>query len=179
MAGRSDLEVEYESEAIRRYCESRTIAPLAIRAARLREVLTILLDGAGAPQEGKRLAWDVRRGKLLVLLADPRPPREVSLEEATRRKEEALATNLRNMLRSHTADVTFDGQTLEAALQAFAVRHGVNVIVEPDAEERCRAVTVRLARREETLSTILDELIRLDPELLWEVKGKVVVVRRK
>jgi RNA polymerase sigma-70 factor (ECF subfamily) len=173
-----DLEPEYESEALKRYCAAHPVY-VSFHGTKLRQVLTGLLGTAGSPEEGKVMSWEVRGKSLLVLLRDPTPPKE-STPEGEARKQEVLGILTLNRMKSHTTTFSFDGsQSLEEAFAYLSAQQTLNIVVDGRAMERCRTVKVKLSLKDAPINEALDELLRLDPNMTWEVKGNLVIVRNR
>ena len=71
------------------------------------------------------------------------------------------------------------GQALPDAFSYLSARHALNIVVDESVRERCETLTVKLTLREVALEEALDELLRLDPDLRWEVRDNVVIVLRR
>jgi len=173
-----DLEPEYESEALKNYSAAHPVY-VTFQGIKLRQVLTGLLGTAGSPEEGKVMGWEVRGKVLLVLLRDPTPPKG-STPEGEARKQEVLWILTLNRMKSHKTTFSFDGsQSLEEALAFLRAQQALNIVVDQGAMERCTSVKVKLSLKDVPVNEAMDELLRLDPDLLWEVKGNVVFVRKR
>jgi len=107
-----------------------------------------------------------------------RPPPPKPTPEGEARKLEVLGILTLNRMKSHTTTFTFDGnQSLSEALSYLSARQTLNIIVDERVRERCDTLKVRVSVRDVPVNEAMDELVRLDPDLLWEVQGNIVLVR--
>jgi hypothetical protein len=175
---------EYESEALRQASYAVPMDGVGFGTIAYRVILDFLVGSVRSPVEGKVLKWEVRKERLFVSLRDPPPPKTESPEELAKREENAKA--FLEFLRTEKTSFTFDGQPLEAALSYLFTRHRINVMTDEAVRERVGTLTVKLSLRDVTLAEAFDELLRLDPDLTWEVKGhrreakySFVIVRKR
>jgi RNA polymerase sigma-70 factor (ECF subfamily) len=177
MAHRLDLEPEYESRELELLCFSRPISASMGRGLKVREALTFALRSVPSSVEGKVTSWEVRKDRLFVLVKEPPPPPRETDEAAKEREKQEKA--LLERLRTEKTAFAFDGQTLPEAFNYLSARHGMNFVVEDASKSVADAVIVKLTLKDVLLTEALDELVRLDPDLLWEVRGSVVLLRKR
>ncbi|HEU4395007.1 MAG TPA: hypothetical protein VFS92_05530, partial [Planctomycetota bacterium] len=175
---------EYESEALRQAAYAASMESIGFGTLEYRVMLDYFMGCVRSPVEGKVLKWEVRKERLFVSLRDPPPPKTESPEEIAKREENAKA--FLEFLRTEKTSFTFDGQPLEPALGYLSARHRINVMTDEAVRERVSTLTVKLSLRDATLAEAFDELLRLDPDLTWEVKGhrreakySFVIVRKR
>ena len=175
---------EYESEALRQAAYAASMESIGFGTLEYRIMLDYFMNCVRSPVEGKVLKWEVRKERLFVSLRDPPPPKTESPEEIAKREENAKA--FLEFLRTEKTSFTFDGQPLEAALSYLFTRHRINVMTDEAVRERVSTLSVNLSLRDVTLAEAFDELLRVDPDLTWEVKGhrreakySFVVVRKR
>ncbi len=176
LAARLRLEPEYESELLRQACFD-TPFQVRFRTIPIRDVLSMAVRQVKSPVEGKAVLWRVRANRLLVVLGEPAPPPKPSEEEVKKRGEKESA--LLERIRTEKTSFSFDGQNLPEACAYLSARHGINIVTDQGIHERAKNLLVKLTLREVPLAEGFDELLRCDPELAWEVRGNLVLIRRK
>ena len=175
---------EYESEALRQAAYAASIESVGFNTAAYRLMLDMMVSQVRSPVDGKVLKWEVRKERLFVFLGDPPPPKTESAEEVAKREENAKA--FLEFLRTERTSFVGGGLPLQAMLSYLSARHRINVMSDEAVRERVGTLTVHLSLSDVTLAEAFDELLRLDPDLTWEVKGhrkeakySFVVVRKR
>jgi hypothetical protein len=172
-----DVSVEYETPELQRHCETSPIPPFRLNGIPLRDVVPFLLANARSPDPKKAMLWRIRESALFIHLGVPPTPDPV--KEQKPQVEVEREQKLIGRLQSEKTAFAFDGQTLPEAIQYLSARHGINIGVLAQDMAKAQAVVVKLSLKDVLLTEALDELVRLDPDFLWEVKGDLVVVRRR
>ncbi len=170
LAHHLDLEPEYETEELRQLSFSSRISAHMEKGLKIQEALTLALHSVASPVAGKVVSWDVRNDRLFVRSKE-------NPDEAARRQNQE--DEFLRSLRARRTSFIFDGQTLPEALSFIAAQQGVNIVVNDPDMAKARAVIVVLSLKDVPVNEALDELVRLDPDLLWELRGNVVLVRKK
>jgi hypothetical protein len=178
VARKVDLEPEYASDELRvHYSLQRTVTISLDSPIPFRDAVNLLLHMA--PPPGRQAIGFEVRGDHLYLLPVGTPPTPKESEEDARKRQNQEDELLR-ALRGRTTTFAFDGnQTLGEALAYLRAQQSLNIVVDTGAMERCETLKVKLSLKDATIKEALDELLHLDPDLLWELRGNVVLVRKK
>ena len=169
------LAVEYADASLERICFATPFVA-RFQNVRSRDVLDLAVGAVPSPEVGKVLGWEVREERLFVLLREP--PARPTETVAEVRKRIAEEESLLAILKSRRTTLSFDGNVnLTEVLSYLSALHGLNFIADEAVGERCRALMVKLTVKDMPLDEAMNELVRLDADLRWEVRGNVVLVR--
>ena len=163
---------EYESEDLRRAAYGTSIECVGFTTVAYRVMLVVVVGYIRSPVWGGKVPhWEVRKDRLFVFLRDPPPPKAETPEEVKKREENANA--FLEFLRTEKTSLVFDGQPLESAFSYLSARHRINVLTDEAVRERVNTLAVKLTLTDVPLAEAFDELLRIDPDLTWEVVGNL------